>query len=139
MRFWDSSAIVPLFVEQPASAFVRELVAEDPDVAYWWGTPVECSSAFARLRREDVIDAPAESRLIERLEQARGTWLEILPHEELRRRAFRLLRTHTLRAADSLQLAAGLALAGDTGGTLVTFDERLALAAHLEGLEVLSE
>ena len=137
MMYWDSSAVVPLFVEQPATRLVRALIAEDPDVAYWWATPTECWSAFARLRREEVIDVRAESRLLARLEEARAAWLEVQPHDVLRRRAGQLLRVHALRAADAFQLAAALALVdGPESVTLVTFDERLALAARLEGLEV---
>ncbi|HUF12978.1 MAG TPA: type II toxin-antitoxin system VapC family toxin [Longimicrobiales bacterium] len=136
MRFWDSSALVPLFIEQPASAAVRQAIQDDPEVAYWWASPAECWSAFARLRREGGIDAGAESRVLGRLEAARGAWLEILPHEALRRRAGQLLRVHALRAADALQLAAALAWGEEASGALVTFDERLALAARLEGFEV---
>lgn len=137
MKFWDSSALVPLFIEQPASAAVRQAIENDPDVAYWWATPAECWSAFARLRREEVIDVREEARLLARLEEARGAWLEILPHETLRRRGGQLLRVHALRAADALQLAAALAPGDDGPRVLVTYDERLAHAARLEGFEVL--
>jgi len=69
----------------------------------------------------------------------RTSWLEVLPSDEVRDEAMRLLRVHALKAADALQLAAAVVLAG--GGrsevALVTFDERLALAARLEGFEVL--
>lgn len=139
MRFWDSSALVPLFVREAASGAMRDLIADEPDVACWWGTPPECWRAFARLRREDVIDAATESRLLGRLEQARASWLEILPDDALRRRSGQLLRVHALRAADALQLAAARAWAGGTAGEFVTLDERLALAARLEGLTVLPD
>jgi predicted nucleic acid-binding protein len=49
-----------------------------------------------------------------------------------------LLRVHVLKAADALQLAAARVWAGDVAdGELVTLDERLALAARLEGFRVL--
>ena len=48
MRFWDTSAIVPVCVAEPASAKVRRLVEEDPSIVVWWATRVECLSALAR-------------------------------------------------------------------------------------------
>lgn len=136
MRFWDSSAIVPLFLEQEGSERANALIRSDAEVAYWWATPVECAGAFARNRRDGVSDGATESLLLSRFEGARVGWLEVLPHEALRRRAGHLLRVHTLRAADAFQLAAALAWSDGSGGELVTFDTRLADAARLEGLSV---
>lgn len=50
----------------------------------------------------------------------------------------RLLRTHPLRAADAMQLAAALVLAEEIRGGLafVTADVRLGDAAEIEGLRV---
>ena len=53
MRFWDSSALVPLFVQKSTSATVAETYAGDPDVVAWWGTQLECTSALARLERTE--------------------------------------------------------------------------------------
>ena len=52
MRFWDTSALVPLLLEQEATRDVEEFLAKDPDIAAWWGTPVECRSSqttFAKM------------------------------------------------------------------------------------------
>jgi predicted nucleic acid-binding protein len=52
----------------------------------------------------------------------------------------RLLRIHSLRAADAIQLAAALEWSGslpDSSATLVTLDRRLAEAADLEGFTIL--
>ncbi len=67
------------------------------------------------------------------------SWSEIQPSERLRVLAQRSLRVHTLRAADSLQLAAALIGAGDDPGSLdmVCLDQRLALAAQREGFRVI--
>jgi uncharacterized protein len=138
VRFWDTSALVPLLLEQEASAEVRPLVQEDPEMAAWWGTPVECASALARLRREGVISVGEEDRTLELLGLLREAWLEVLPSTELRDESMRLLRVHSLEAADALQLAAALVWTGSArAGALVTLDERLALASRLEGLRAL--
>jgi hypothetical protein len=51
MRFWDSSALVPLFVREDRSPILEALVADDPDMVVWWASPVECGSAVHRLRQ----------------------------------------------------------------------------------------
>jgi len=137
VKYWDTSGLVPLLLEQEVTPEVAELLSEDPEIAAWWGTPIECSSAAARLRREERISVDEEERVLELLDTLRASWLEIQPSEEVRSRAVRLLRVHGLKAADALQLAAARVWAGDSNaGEFVTFDERLALAARLEGFRV---
>jgi uncharacterized protein len=139
VRYWDTSAIVPLLVEQEASASVKRLLSDDAEIVAWWGTVVECGSAAARLRREEILTVADEERVLELLAVLRDSWIEVLPSSELRDHATRLLRVHPLRASDALQLAAARTWAGPgMGAELVTFDERLALAARLEGFRVLS-
>ncbi len=138
MKFWDTSAVVPLLLEQEVSGAVEAVAAKDPAMAVWWGTPIEIASAAARLRREERLTVAEEERVLELLSVLDGAWLEVLPSEEVRSLARRLLRVHSLKAADALQLAAALLWAGPTSSAeFVTFDERLALAARLEGFEVL--
>jgi predicted nucleic acid-binding protein len=129
---------VPLLLEQEATAEVGGLLSEDPEVVAWWGTSVECASAAARLRREELLTVEEEEQVLELLATLQRSWLEILPSEEVRDQAVRLLRVHGLKAADSLQLAAALLWAGSgVRAEFVTLDERLGLAARLEGLRVL--
>ncbi|TVP60114.1 MAG: PIN domain-containing protein [Gemmatimonadales bacterium] len=138
VRFWDTSGVVPLLLQQEASDVVRPLLESDPMIAAWWGTPVECASAAARLRREGLLTVDEEVQVLALLEDLEGAWFEIRPSEPLRREAGRLLRTHSLKAADALQLAAAITWAGpDRKSEIVTLDERLALAAQLEGFTVL--
>ncbi len=138
MRFWDTSALVPLLLEQELTASVSALLSEDPEIVAWWGTPVECASAAARLRREERLTPQEEGQVLDLLARLRESWLEILPSEEVRDHAKRLLRVHPLKAADALQLAAARVWSpGLTGAAFVTFDERLALAARLEGFRIL--
>lgn len=136
MRFWDTSGLILLVVEQPLSPVARRLHAEDPRIVLWWGTEVEGRSALARLVREGRLEAAerreAEARLTELLESA----LEVAPTEAVRRLAVRLVRTHPLRAGDAWQLAAAL-VAG--AAEMVAMDLRLRTAAELEGLRVLPE
>jgi hypothetical protein len=143
MRFWDSSAVAALCVDEPRTAEAERLVREDSELVVWWATPVECASAIARRRREGSLSTPEELAAIEVVDHLTQAWVEIQPGERVRSHAFRLLRIHSLRAADALQLAAALVWAGmppaspAPGAEFVTFDERLAEAARLEGLTIL--
>jgi predicted nucleic acid-binding protein len=137
VKFWDASALVPLCITQPASAAVAALLNEDRDIVAWWASPVECASAFARLRRSGVLDFHDESHAAARLDELLAQWVEVTASEAVRREAMRLLRMHPLSAADALQLAAAVvARDGWEPAAVVTLDDRLAAAARLEGFRV---
>jgi hypothetical protein len=137
VKFWDASAVLLLAFPEEVHRSARSLYEDDGGLAVWWGTLVECASAAARWRREGRLDAALEAALAERFERLADGWLEIEPSDAIRRRAMRLLRVHTLRAGDALQLAAALVWAGtETGRGFVTLDPRLADAARAEGFDV---
>lgn len=138
MKFWDASAVVPLVVDdEPTSVLDREY-GSGP-MLVWWGTIVEVSSALARRERTGDLTPSMIAKGLTALERLSQGWREIPPSEQLRRTAQRLLRVHSLRAADSLQLAAALAAAGTQPGSLafVCWDARLAEAAAREGFRVI--
>ncbi len=139
MRFWDSSALVPLLVPEASSSQLTGLMREDPAAAVWWSTPVECASALARLERESGMSREGVTLASKLLAIAVPGWTEVPPTDRVRDQAVRLLRLHPLRAADALQLAAALVLAEHDPRTLpfVTRDTQLAAAAEREGFEVL--
>lgn len=139
MRFWDSSAVLPLCLEEPHSGQMESLINDDPHLVVWWGTVVECASAVARLRREGHLDTYQESQVNGVLRALAGEWTEIQPNEELRRSGTRLLRHHPLRAADALQLAAAEIWTGGRpeGFSLVSLDHRLREAGAVEGFLIL--
>ena len=108
MKFWDTSAVVPLCVQEPNSATVQEILVEDPSTVVWWGTRTECISALTRQVREGSL-APTDERAARHvLHTLMQTWTEMQPSEALRSMAERSLAVHPLRAADALQLAAAI-------------------------------
>ncbi len=136
MKFWDSSALVTLVVEQPRSAHARALVADDGELMVWWGSSIECASAIARLHRDGQLSTPEERVARAMLAELSTAWYEIQPGTSVRDQAMRLLRIHPLRAADALQLAAALEWSGGgASGAFVTYDERLGDAASREGFD----
>jgi predicted nucleic acid-binding protein len=138
MRFWDSSAIIPLLLREPTTATAVAEFERDPEIIVWWSTEVECVSAIARLEREGKLDGPGITAAIHRLDGHVRAWKEIQPIERIRQTSHRLLRVHALRAADALQLGAAIVAAEDRPASLglVTLDGRLAQAAEREGFEV---
>ena len=138
MRYWDSSAIVPLLLSEQTSPAVLEAVERDPQLVVWWATEVECISAITRQERDGALDASDVAAAADRLGALAASWREVEPIAQVRQTAIRLLRTHPLGAADALQLAAAIMAADGSPRTLpfVTLDERLALAAQREGFPV---
>ncbi len=139
MRFWDSSALVPLFFVEPASARVKAWLKEDAEVVVWALARVELLSALARRRRELPLMMNELRAARRQLLAVYERWLEIAELDAVRQHAERIVETHPLRAADALQIGAALvAAAGDPYSLeFVTFDRRLAQAADREGFPVL--
>ena len=135
MKFWDSSALVPLLVMEDVTFRLGELYLQEDGVLAWWGAEIECASAISRLEREDRLSPREATLALQRLDDLARSWHVIEPGESLRQTARRLLRVHALRAADSLQLAAALLASEGQPATLgfVCLDERLSTAAQREG------
>lgn len=138
MRFWDSSAIVPLLVSEAESPSTQRLYADDPAMVVWWMTEVECVSALARGQRLGRLPDPVLTEALGRLAALKAAWHEVEPGDEVRESAKRFLRVHDLRAADALQLAAAFFVAEARPSTIefVSLDERLLTAARREGFPV---
>ncbi len=138
MKYWDSSALVSLLVEECQTAARIELLVRDPSVVTWWGSRVECASALNRLHRERLINAVELNQCLERLETFAASWVEVDALDRVRNRALRLLRFHALRSSDAMQLAAALVASGEDPRTLdfVCSDKRLSEAAGREGFAI---
>ncbi|HTT67971.1 MAG TPA: type II toxin-antitoxin system VapC family toxin [Gemmatimonadales bacterium] len=141
MRFWDASALVPLLVNEPRSDRLRALGHQDPAVAVWWGTLVECTSALVRRERGGSITASARDSGLAALSASASLWLAVGPTAALREAALRAVRVHGLSAGDAFQLAAALEWAEgrSAGRVLVSLDGEVRSAAGNEGFTVLPE
>lgn len=139
MKFWDTSALIPLCLREPQSSLVEKILHEDSEMVAWWGSPIEGFSAFARLRREEILDEVGERQARHCLTQWATEWTEVEPSSQVRDNAARVLLLHPLHAADSLQLAAALVWANQksVGHEFVCLDPRLRDAAQREGFSVL--
>ena len=134
--FWDASALVPLFVQQPKTPAARSFYGQY-EIVTWWGTRVEIASAIARLRRMNVIgpeDSESSLKIASLLSQS---WSVIEPSSALLAKAEQLVQRYDLRAGDAFQLAAALEWCGDTpqDKTFLTAHRRLFEAAVSSGFD----
>lgn len=136
--FWDSSAIVAIVLLESRSVELTTLLA-NAQPTIWWLTPVECLSAIYRRNRERPIAIEELDIVLRRLKAVVEDADTVSPIEEVRQRASRLLATHTLRAADALQLAAALVWCKEKpeGDFFACLDTALRKAARREGFTVL--
>lgn len=140
MNFWDTSALVALGVDEPHRRRALRILEEDDRMAVWWGTQVEYAAALAGRERNGTLSTDEVSQQLGRLSSLARVWYEVQPSRRIVTMAQRLLRVHPLRAADSLQLAAALAVAEDDPASVgfVCFDARLNQAASREGFPILA-
>lgn len=142
MKYWDSSALIPLLVAEEATEVMQALLRQDRQIVTWWGTAVECYSALCRRQREnrnkDRLNVADFAKLEERFELLSQSLNVIKPTAQLRARSLRLLAVHTLRAADALQLASALVWCEEQtkGAAFVCLDDRLNVAAAKEGFTI---
>jgi uncharacterized protein len=140
LKFWDTSAVIPLLVDEPASATLKSLLREDREMVVWWTTRVESISALVCRSREGLAGAEGEERPRTVLKDLAHGWLEAQPTVRLRSLAERILAVHPLRVADALQLAAAALrwCEGESEGRgFVCLDGRLREAARKEGFSLL--
>lgn len=140
MIFWDSSAIVPLLVNEPKTEQAHAILKKDRNITVWCLTYLEATSALNRRLRSDEIHFGHYRAGEERLKRLHLSWDQILFSDRLVQLSARLLRTHPLRTADSLQLAAALVAGGNDPSQVCFFsyDDRLNEAAAREGLRLLA-
>ena len=141
MRFWDSSAIVPLLTAEKDSPVSERMMREDGNLVVWWGSRIECMSAIARKRRAGEASEADMEAALRRLNDIEAYVSMVEPDAGVRELAELLIRRHPLGAADAFQLAAALLWTqGETRGHhFVSFDQRLREAAAREGFSIRPE
>lgn len=140
MRFWDTSAIIPLIVREPRSDILRQLLEQDAGIVVWWATRVECVSAISRRARKGTLLPEGEASARDLLDDLSGNWTEAQLTARLRNLAEQALSFHPFLAADALQLAAAQIWCGEQpqGRPFVSLNEHLRNAATRSGVTLLS-
>jgi len=137
--YLDTSALVKAYVEEEHSRKVLQgmkaaTASASHKVAY-----VEARTAFARLQREDVLDESAWETLKHEFISDWENYLQIGTTKPLLDHAGKLAEVFTLRAYDSMHLAAAHILNEQSEEQVVfaCYDRRLNQAAEVLGLHLL--
>ena len=138
MRFWDSSAIIPLLVLEDKTEYCISAFQTDKEIMVWTMSKVEVFSALCRSFRENTLTEGTFELAKKRMTDLFDIAFEIVSISKVKERALRLLQVHTLKAADALQLASVLVATQEVTSKLpiMCFDERLKQAAKLEGFAI---
>ncbi len=139
MRYWDTSALVPLILEEGSTTRVRRWLDDDDHVVTWVWTRAEIISAIERRVRESLLSREQRRAALDGVDSLAGQWDEVTEVLAVRSRATSLLARHPLRAADAGQLGAALLAQSQSAGqlTFVCLDQNLSTAAEREGFRVL--
>lgn len=138
MKFWDSSAVTPLLVDERSSGYYERIATQDPAIAVWFFTKTEVRGALERKKRDDEVAGEAVADAKALLGRYAAAWKEVDDFVDVREMAGQLLARHRLSASDALQLAAALVEAKrhPRGRGFVVVDEGLAEAAAAEGFTI---
>ncbi len=136
MRFWDSSALLAVVLEEERTLAMRALLDQDADIVASAVTAIEIESAIWRRRHRGELTVAAHQDAETKFARLSRGWIEVTFSARVSEGARRLLARQRLRSLDAIQLAsAGLYPHGIL--PFVTLDEKLALAARSEGFVVL--
>ena len=136
-RYFDSSALLKRYFEEPGSASVRRWFSPGGSATARYSF-LEVASGLARRGRAGELSSGEVRRALDRLGED-ATRIQVVElSEAVDARARDLLRRHPLRAGDALQLGSALLLRDRSSETVefVCYDLPLSAAARAEGLRV---
>jgi len=135
IAYFDSSAFVPLILDEPSSERVMRLWLQVDRVASVRLLYVESRAALARAHRQRRVEEGRFAEAVGLLEELYGDVDQIDVDESLVRQAGELSQREALRGYDAVHLAAAERLAGDDV-LFVSGDRALCGAARRAGLQV---
>jgi predicted nucleic acid-binding protein len=136
VRFWDSSALVPLVSVEESTPSLSALLDADRGILVSFITSLEVESAVWRKARVNR-DPEARQRSLERLAFLRRLWIIDDDYEAVLDEARTIVGRRGLRAGDAIQLASAIHIRGESTLSFVVKDQDLAAAARAEGFPVL--
>jgi uncharacterized protein len=135
ITYFDTSAIIPLLVDEPTSRTCTRLWNEAARVVSVRLLYPEARAALARARRLDRISARQLNAAVDDLDEILAEIDHIEINAGLARTAGDLAGTHGLRGYDAVHLAAA-SIAADADLVVATGDDELGAAARSLGLAV---
>ena len=137
MRFWDTSALIPLMIQEPRSEEIRSIARQDAQILTSAFTVVEVASALWRRRHNGELSISEHEAADRNFAALSTAWVEVPVTQDVIDASASVLTRHRLRAGDALQLGSARIAAGEAALTFVTLDENLAQAAQSEGFPAL--
>ena len=135
IAYFDTSAIIPLIIEEPSSAITSRLWDDAERIVSVRVLYPEARAALARAERMRRVTHGQLTAAIAELESIIGQVDHIEINAPLARLAGGLAHTHGLRGYDAVHLAAA-ATAADNELVVVTGDSDLGRAATALGISV---
>ena len=134
--YLDTSALVKLYVQEPGSERVRQVVDQATHVATSRVTYVEARAAFARRARERGMSHASYREVVRLFEREWEAYARMEVTEPLIRLAGDYTEQYALRAYDAIHLASAVSLRRDMRRPVafLTADHHLTAAAEKEGL-----
>lgn len=137
IAYFDTSALIPLLVEEPGSAIAGQLWDQADRVASVRLVYAEARAALAQAERLGRLTRRQLPRLVEQLDDLYSQLDRVEVDDTLIRRAGQLAQDHALRGSDAVHLA-GLERIADSQTVLVAGDDDLVTAATALGVATAS-
>ena len=131
MRFWDSSALVPLLSDEESTDVMQALFRDDRNIVISFITPVEVTSAISR---KAGVNLDLHRRAMSRYSVMQANWTVVDDYDEVLGAARMIAAQQLLRTGDAIQLASALR---DRKLPFVALDTDLRQAARNAGFTVL--
>ena len=132
IAYFDTSALVPLLINEPTSEICRKVWNSASTVLSTILAHTEASAALAQAERQDRIDVPEHAAALALLELIWDRTDVIGTAEPIIRRASQLSAVYSLRAYDAVHCASAEFLTG-SDVVAVSGDRRLLAAWHALG------
>ena len=139
MNYFDTSALIKRFVEEPGSNAVSALIDAQPMVATSIVAYAEVHAGLARKLRERAMTTRVHRQTARAFDADWRAFLRVTVTDPLLTLTRDLVRRHPLRGFDAIHLAAAVRLQSELAETVrfVAADARLLAAADAEGLNML--
>jgi uncharacterized protein len=133
ISYWDTSALIPLLVQEPASPACRRLWDATTNPIATRLLYVEAAAALHQAHRLGRIDPAQLKRLVADLDSYWDGFSVLELDDALASSAAALAGKYALRGYDAVHCAAGLTLAADPTSVLASGDGRLLAAWRSAG------
>lgn len=146
MTYWDTSALIKLYVSEKDSAYFYALALREDDTIFTADiTITEMLTALHRKEFVGELRKGGATKLLEHFKaQLESGRMMLIPYskevtlhaEAIVEQAYQTTKPIMIRALDVIHVASALA---NKSTVLITTDERLKEVAHLMGLKVLPQ